>query len=160
MFLIDAYGKRLINTADIVQIVEPPTAGKKELPCIARLRDGEEIELQGTMMQIYPLLQTVLPAAPGYEMLSYSRDELESTEGRAVFILKREAVIGWRIGRFIQPVTLEELYDGEHGDWAVRKPDGRVTRPDCGEWADEDEWFADMQRQYPGPEGAPLMVIT
>jgi hypothetical protein len=137
-FLTDRSGRRLINTADIEEITERPDE-KGTMHCVARLRGGGEVALQGELEsgRLAQMLTPVIPAAPGYEVLIGPSD-------RGPLI--RDPVIGWRIGLYIDPITLHlDITRGGTG-WVIKAPNGRVIEQEIQEWESEEDWLEDMKQ--------------
>jgi hypothetical protein len=123
----------------------PHVAGK--FRTIARLRGGEEVELNGDINEIGESLRAehpVIVAAAGYELLIYFSEEAGGVE--------RYPILGWRVieDDIPQPVTHASALDLDRMAllWAVKQPDGAVhNRGNGPQWENEAAWLETMQKR-------------
>jgi len=72
--------------------------------------------------------ETIIPAEPGYTVLFVSGSSIN-----AVY-----PVIAWKIGRYVEPVTLEIL--GDEDEYVIQAPDKRIFSEGVGCFASLAEW--------------------
>jgi hypothetical protein len=139
MFLETADGD-LVNTKEIV-IIKKAGDANEEFSAHAELRNGDVCLLKRSMMDIRHLVADVIPAAPGFYVVT--------PDGY------RQGVIGWkRTHACWVPVTLDPIVGEEcvsvRDDWcAVQSPDGSVLAGGHPvSFSNETEWKEwDMRQQ-------------
>jgi len=102
---------------------------------------------------------TFIPAAPGFERLTYWPQDDGTT------CVSRDPIVGWRIvlkpteidqygndpveddiRQCAEPITLETY--NLHVEVFVKYPDGRVNSPHLRTWDDEAAWLAEMAAEH------------
>lgn len=122
--LIELDHNLIVSTAQIAEIEELPAPNRLGLKVRVTFNDGRTRVVSRTIDGLRGYIGIVLPAPPGYSVITAVSDGLQT-------IFWTEAVLAFRYegqstGGPMQPITVE----GEPSDtstWALVKPDGEVT---------------------------------
>lgn len=121
-----------INSADIVRV----TQGRDY--AVIRTRDGETWRAYAEADNIAMLSAAVIPALPGYTVLTAHGDEAGG------LFVTRSPVVAWRIDEHMAvPVTP----DDECGQIAILCPDGHVIVQHETTFKTEEAWLEERKRE-------------
>jgi hypothetical protein len=117
------------------QIVTMRSVGRGvEAATVAKLRDGSTVEFWQDTDRISSMLDPVIPAQPGFELLRVWLGENGLVEVIA------DSVIAWRVNAYgVTPITVH----GFDEDSAIKQPTGRVERLEENTWDNVEEWLKD-----------------
>lgn len=131
--LLTAYNGALINSDHIVSIrdIKPPQDNPPGMRPVwrgeAKLQGHDDrVILLDNTDTIEEMMSPVVPANPGFQLITFLGDEDDP-------LVTRDPIIAWRIVRnyYVTPITLDK-WDREFE--GILLPDGRVL-------AQEDQWF-------------------
>jgi hypothetical protein len=108
------------------------------------VKAGEELhQIVGALEKIRNVLEPVIPASPGWEVITPNEDE-----AGLVVSLFAEPVIGWRdCEQGPMPITV--MQSENNILWAIKTPDGRVFDITSNErFPSSDEWLAAAKKRW------------
>jgi hypothetical protein len=120
--------------------------GHRPYITLAVLSDGRSEELLWDVDKCVKACRPIIPAYPGFEVLSPWRDKDKT--GVWTTGVWRIPVIGWRADELgVEPVTADEDFEMS-ANASILYPDGQVVIPYDRTYPNEEEWLKEIERVF------------
>nr|WP_143840411.1 hypothetical protein [Novosphingobium panipatense] len=118
--------------------------GREYKSAAIQMKDGRRIEVDESVIEdVLRLTHTVIPAEPGYKLLSFYHDSIENEN-----YFSEDTVLAWRAGQYrgLDPVVVDSEFTTLTAVHGILEPSGKVQTFECG-YEDRSAWEAEMVRQ-------------
>ncbi len=117
--------------------------GSEIKPAVVHMKDGQSFQVEdGTLDHILRQSQPLVPALPGFVLLTYSFNDFD-----AEHYVGEDTILAWRAGKYrgLDPVIIDSEFEELSSFHGILEPNGRVQTFECS-YSSRDEWEVEMKR--------------